>query len=328
MNMTWLQLVIGSAIAFVGGVTWAQEDPARYPTRPIRMLLPVAPGGASDQTARNMQAVMQAVLGQPIVIESRPGASGNIAMEAVARSPADGYTTFLSTVAIAINPALFRAAKIRPEQDLRGVSMVVITPTILVAHPSFEANSIKELIALAKSRTKPLLYASSGSGSVTRMAMEKFSRDAGIELGHVPFKGGAGAAINDVVGGHIPMTLTTVAPVLPLMKAGRLKALAVTTSERLPLLPEVPTMAEQGYRQESTQSWQALFVPASTPDAIVTKLHGAVVAALSDPKVRQRMADAGQTPVFSKTSAEMDAFLRAQVISFGDMVQRLGIAND
>lgn len=306
----------------------ARAEQPTFPSKPIRMLLPVAPGGASDQTARNLQQVMQSVLGQPIVVESRPGASGNIAMEMTARAPADGYTTFLSTVAIAINPSVIKSSKLRPDTDLRGVSMVVVTPTVLVAHPSFEPNSFKELIAYARTRPGLISYASSGNGSVTRMEMEKYCKDAGISLMQTPYKGGAGAAINDVVAGHVPLTLTTLTPVLPLIRAGKLKALAVTSSDRLPLLPEVPTMAEQGFRQESTQSWQALFVPAATPDAVVNKLHHAVTTALNDPKVRRAMADAGQTPIPSKSPAEMDAYVRTQLKSWSELVAQLGVTAD
>lgn len=317
----------GTLMMAVGASALAQEDPARYPTRPIRVILQGA-GGASDQTARSIQAVMHQVLGQPLVIESRPGASGNIAMELTAQSPADGYTVFLSTVAPAVNPALFKSMKVRPERDLRGVSLLVFTPTVLVAHPSFEANSIKELVALAKAKPGQIPFASSGTGAVTRMEMEKFSHDAGIQLVHVPYKGGASAAINDVLGGQVPMTMTTMPVVLQHVRAGKLKALAVTSAERQPLLPDVPTLAEQGYKSSGSQQWQALFVPAATPPAIVAKLHAAVVAAVNDPRVRKTFADAGQTPVVSKSPAEMDEFLRAEMKRWGELVKQLGITAD
>lgn len=327
MNRFGRVAVLGLALC-AGSGSYAQEDAARFPSKPIRMVVPFAPGGASDLTARNIQSGMQAFLGQPLVVENRAGAAGNIAMEQVARAPADGYTVFLANIGVAaINPALFKNLKVQPDKDLRGVSLVVFTPGVLVAHPSFEANSLKQLVEMAKAKPGQIAFASGGSGAVTRMEMERLARGAGIDLLHIPYKGGAGAAITDVLGGHVPMTMTSLSSVMEHLKAGRLKALAVTSAERQPLLPQVPTLAEQGF-PHSVSQWQALMVPAGTPPGIISRLHGAVLAALADPKVRKAMVDAGQTPATSKSPAELDEFVRSEMTAWGELVRQIGATPD
>jgi tripartite-type tricarboxylate transporter receptor subunit TctC len=282
----------------------AAEDPAKYPTQPIRMIVPFAPGGASDFTARNLQAGMAQSLGQQIVVENRPGAAGNVGMDVAARAAPDGYTIFLGNVGtISINKALYKDLTVDPEKAFFGVTLVAETPGLMVAHPKFPPNTVPELVAYAKANPGKVNYGSPGSGSLNSLEMELFRRNAGLDMTHVPYKGGAGPATTDTVGGHVHMTLVTISSAIQQVKGGRLKALAVTTKERAPTLPNVPTMVEQGFPDSVSASWQGVLVPTGTPRVIVDKLFVAVSKAMEDPKVRARMCDAGIFPVVS-TSPE------------------------
>jgi len=318
------------AVALAMGIASAYAQGAgNYPIRPIRMIVPFAPGGASDFAARLIQPGMSQFLGQQIVIENRPGAAGNVGMDLAARAAPDGYTVYLGNVGtVSINPTIFPDLTVKPDKDFIGVSLVAETPGVLIANPKFPPNSVKELVDYVKARQGKINFASPGSGSLNRLEMEVFRKDAGLEMTHVPYKGGAGPAVADVIGGHVELMFTTISSAIQHVKAGRLKALAVTTKERVPALPNVPTMLELGWKNSVSSSWQGLLVPAGTPRPIVEKLHAAVVYAMSDPKVRERMAEGGVFPVTSKSPEEFKSYLEAEAKKWGAVAKATGARPD
>ena len=292
-------------VAALSGATFAllaasaafgAEDPAKYPSQPIWMIVPFAPGGASDFAARNLQPGMSQALGQQIVVENRPGAAGNIGTDVAARAAPDGYTIFLgNSGTVSINRSLYKDLATDPAKAFIGVTLVAETPGLMVAHPKFPPNNAKELVEYAKANPGKVNYASPGSGSLNSLEMELFRRNAGLDMTHVPYKGGAGPAATDTVGGHVHMTLVTISSAIQQVKGGRLKALGVTTKERAPTLPNVMTMLEQGFPESVSASWQGVLVPTGTPRPIIDKLFAAIGKAMEDPKVRQRLGDAGSS---------------------------------
>jgi tripartite-type tricarboxylate transporter receptor subunit TctC len=317
---------LGAAVALlVASAASGAEDPAKYPTQPIRMIVPFAPGGASDFAARNLQPGMSQALGQQIVIENRPGAAGNIGTDVAARAAPDGYTIFLGNVGtVSINRSLYKDLTVDPAKAFLPVSLVAETPGLMVAHPKFAPNTVKELVDYAKANPGKVNYASPGSGSLNSLEMELFRRNAGLNMTHVPYKGGAGPATTDTVGGHVQMTLVTISSAIQQVKAGRLKALAVTTRERAPTLPNVPTMLEQGFPDSVSASWQGVLVPAGTPRPIIDKLFAAVAKAMEDPKVRERMSEAGIFPVTSKSPEDFKEYLERDAAKWSRVIKEIG----
>src|SRR5215204_3352327 len=291
----------------------ATEDPAKYPSQPIKLIVPFAPAGASDFAARLIQNSMAQFLGRPIIIENRAGAAGNMGMTEAARAAPDGYTVFLGNVGtLSVNPSLFPDLKLKPDKDFFAISLVAETPDILVVSKTFPPNSVKELIEHVRARPGKVNYASPGSGSLNRLEMEVFRKNAGLDMQHVPYKGGAAPAVTDVLAGHVELMFTTISSCIEQVKSGDLKALAVTTKERIPALPDVPTMLESGYPNSVSSSWQGVLVPKNTPRPIVTKLYEAVVHALADAEVRQRMTEGGVLPVVSKSPEEFAEYIAAE----------------
>ena len=270
------------------GTAGAQD----YPSRPLRILVPYAAGGPVDIVTRITAQKMTEGLGQQVVVENRAGAGGNIAVELVARSPADGYTLLMGANGTnAINPSLYKKLPVDPEKDLAPVSMVASSALILVVHPSLPAASVKQLIALARSRPGAVTYASSGSGSTAHLSSELFKSMAKVNLLHVPYKG-AGPALTDLVAGEVQTMITGISSTLPHLKSGRLKALGVTSEKRQSLLPDVPAIGEQlpGYE---VITWYGVFAPAGTARAIVDKLNGTLVRTLATPDAQKRFAAVG-----------------------------------
>ena len=305
--------------------TAAAQDAAKYPTQPIRVIVPFAPGGASDFVARLIQPGMTQFLGQQVVVENRAGAAGNVGMDVAARGAPDGYTIFLGNVGtISINPSLFSDLTVKPEKDFIPVSIVADTPGILIANPKFPPNNAKELVDYAKANQGKVNFASPGSGSLNRLEMEVFRLNAGLDMNHVPYKGGAGPAVADIMGGHVELMFTTISSAIQHVKGGRLKALGVTTKERVPQLPDVPTMLEQGFPANVSSSWQGVLVPAGTPRPIIDKLHAALVHAVADPKVVERMAEAGVIATTSKSPEEFKAYLAEDAKKWSEVIQRTG----
>jgi tripartite-type tricarboxylate transporter receptor subunit TctC len=290
------------------------------------MVVPFAPGGASDFAARLIQPGMSQFLGQQIVVENRPGAAGNVGMDVAARAAPDGYTVYLGNVGtVSINPYLFSDLTVKPEQDFIPVSLVAETPGIFVVNANFPPNNIKELIDYVKKQPPgKVSFASPGAGSLNRLEMEIFRKEAGLEMTHVPYKGGAGPAVADIVAGHVPMMMVTISSAIQHVKAGRLKAMGVSTKQRMPLLPDVPTMSEQGFKNNVSSSWQGVLVPAKTPRPIVEKLHAAVLHAMKDETVRKRMEDGSVYPVTSKSPEDFKTYLAAEAAKWSKVVKETG----
>src|SRR3954463_5654331 len=267
----------------------AQES---YPSRPVKILVPYGPGGATDIVARIVAQRLTESMGQSFVVENRPGANGNIALEATAKAPADGYTLLVGNVSTnAINENIYAdQLNIRPSRDLAGVTKLVEIPHVLVVNASFPANNVAEFIAEAKKAPGKINYASVGMGSYPHLDMERLMRAAGIQLTHVPYKGGAGQAIPAMIGGEVQVAFFNMASLLPHIRSGRLKALAAVPTERLAELPNVPTLAEQGFPGIGTNAWQGMFAPAATPKPVVDRLYAAVGAALNESKEKEGLA--------------------------------------
>ncbi len=273
-------------------VTAANAAAQDYPTRPVRMVVPYAAGGPVDIVARITAQKLSESLSQQVVVDNRAGAGGNIALEVVARSTPDGYTLLMGANGTnAINPGLYKKMPVDPEKDLTPVSMVASSAMILVVHPSLPVASVKQLIALARAKPGAVTYASSGSGSTAHLSGELFKSMARVDLLHVPYKG-AGPALTDLVAGQVQTMITGVSSTLPYVKAGRLKALGVSSDKRQPLLPDVPTIAEQlpGYE---VATWYGVFVPAGTPKPVVDKLNQTLVRIFVTPDAQARLAAVG-----------------------------------
>ena len=301
-----------------------------YPNKPVKMVIPFAPGGASDFVGRILQPNLSELLGQQVVIENRPGASGNIGVEVTARSSADGYTILLGNVgSIAINPGVFPKMAANPLKDLIPVTQVVDVPGVLVAHPDFPPKSVRELVAYAKANPGKVNYASPGSGSQNRLEMERLRNAAGgLQMVHVPYKGGAGPAVAALAAGETHVMFVTASSAMPLVKSGRIKVLAVAAPKRLEPLPEVPTMAEAGYPTFETGSWQGVFVPAGTPKEIVDRLYAATVKTMQAKEVRERLANGGVEVVTSTSPAAFARFVADETERWGKAAREAGATVD
>ena len=293
------------------------------------MIIPFAPGGASDFVGRIIQARLGELLSQPIVIENRAGASGNLGLEAAARAAPDGYTIFLGNVGtVAINVGVFPKLPVTPAKDFIAVTQVVDVPGVLVAHPSFQPNSIKELIAQAKAHPGTINYASPGSGSQNRLEMEMVRKSAGLDMVHIPYKGGAGPAANGLIAGETHLMFTTVSSVMGHVQGGRLKALAVVSPKRLAQLPNVPTMAEAGFPDSTSGSWQGIFVPTGTPKDVVDRLYASVQQAMKHPDVVDRLAKGGVEVVISPSSAAFASYVAAETQRWSKLAKESGATVD
>jgi tripartite-type tricarboxylate transporter receptor subunit TctC len=302
---------------------------AQYPNKPIRMIIPFAPGGASDFVGRILQPRLTELLGQQIVVENRGGASGNIGLDAAAKAAPDGYTVFLGNVGtVAINVSVFPKLGVTPTKDFIAVTQVVDVPGVMVAHPSLQASTVKDVVAIAKAHPGKLNYASPGSGSQNRLEMEVFRKVAGgLDMVHVPYKGGAGPAVTGLVGGETHLMFVTASSAMNHVKSGRLKLLGVTSARRMAALPQAPTMIESGYPELTSGSWQGVFVPAGTPKDVVDKLYAAVIETMKSPEVVQRLATGGVEVVTSKPG-EFSKFVQSETERWGRAVREAGATAD
>jgi tripartite-type tricarboxylate transporter receptor subunit TctC len=300
-----------------------------YPNKPIRMIVPFAPGGASDFVGRILQPRLGELLGQQIVVENRPGASGNIGLDAAAKSAPDGYTIFLGNVGtVALNPAVFPKLGVTPTKDLIAITQVVDVPGVLVIHPDVKANTVKDLVAIAKAYPGKLNYASPGSGSQNRLEMEVFRRVGGnLDMVHVPYKGGAGPAVAGLAGGETHMMFVTASSAMTFIKNGRIKLLAVTSNKRLAAFPDTPTMAESGFPELTSGSWQGVFVPAGTPKEVVDKLYSVVIETMKTPEVVQRLGNGG-VDVVTSAPGEFATFVQSETDRWGRAVKEAGATAD
>jgi len=302
---------------------------ASYPNRPVKMIVPFAPGGASDFVARIISPRLSEALGQSIVIENKPGASGNIGMEAAAKAPADGYTIYLGNIGtIAINPAVFQNLAINPQKDFTAITLVAGVPSILIANATVPANTVAELVALAKSKPGELNFASPGSSTLNRLEMERFMKLANLNMVHIPYKGGAGPAVTGMLGGETQVMFVTLSSAISFIQAGRLKGLGISTTKRIEALPQVPTMTEAGYPDMVSSSWQGVFVPAGTPRPIVEKIHAALLTTMDSPEIKQRFAGGGVDVMTSKTPEDFASFVNAETARWGKVAKESGATID
>lgn len=294
-----------------------------YPIRPIRLLVPFAPGGSGDAIARIITPKLTEAMGQQWVVDNRGGAAGNIAAETVARAAPDGHTVFLglSTVVTA-NPALYKLS-FSMEKDLQAVTMLTISQYILVLNPSVPAASVKELIALAKQKPRSLNYSSGGVGSPLHLAAELFQKRAGIEMVHVPYKGG-GASAAAVVTGETQFGVSSIASSMQLVKAGRLKAVATTGSQRSQVAPDLPTLVESGFPGLEVSSWYGLLVPSGTPTSIVQRIRNEAIKTVQAPEVHQALARQG-LQVVTSTPQELAARIRSDTKTWAEVIKSAGI---
>ncbi|HEX4328583.1 MAG TPA: tripartite tricarboxylate transporter substrate binding protein [Burkholderiales bacterium] len=305
---------------------WAADPPAAYPNKPIRIVVPFSAGGPSDVMARSLAQVMTREWGQPVVVDNRVGASGIIGVEAVTKSAADGYTLLLSQVGDAISVSLYSKLPYNFEKDLAPITLAGQTPFILVAHPSVPARDLRELIALAKAKPGTLSFGSSGAGTASHLAGEQLKSMAGIDILLVPYKGQAPATA-DLLGGQITMMFNNPITSLSSVKAGKLRALAVSTAKRFSQLPEVPTVAESGLPGFDVGFWLGALAPAGTPRPIVDKLNGVMVKALRDPEVVERLAALG-VEIIGNSPDEYTSFIHADVIKWAKVVKASGAKAD
>lgn len=298
----------------------AQAD--AFPTRPIHLVVGYAAGGSTDQIARIVGQKLSEELGQPVVIDNKPGAGATIASDSVAKSAPDGYTLFMSTIANTINTTLYRRLPFDFERDFAPVSLVATVPNVLVVNPDVPAKTVQEFIALAKKNPEKIYFASSGSGSSIHLSGELFNMVAGVKLTHVPYKGSAPAVV-DLMSGQVQAMFDNLSSSLPYIKAGKLRALAVTSATRSPAAPDIPTMAEAGLPECEVLSWFALVAPAKTPQPIIDKLNAAVVKLLADPSTKQQFDNIGADPA-SSTPAALAALISSETAKWAKVVKTSG----
>ena len=302
---------------------FAQTDIANYPARPVRIIVPQSPGASTDLTARLIARLLSDAWRQPVVVDNRPGAGTIIGTELVVRATPDGYTLLVVAAGITVNPSMYQRVPYDTGRDLAPVSQLTRFANMLAAHPSFAAKSLQELITMAKARPNTINYASAGLASGTHMSMELLKTMTGIELVHIPYTGG-GPAVTAVVGGQVPLNVGTTGGVLPHVRSGKLRALAVTTARRQAAAPDVPTFAESGVPGYDHGPWNGLFAPAKTPPALLAKIHAEVGRALRAPEVQKVFSNEGVEAVASKPE-EFAATVRAELRMWPKVVKAAGI---
>ena len=290
-----------------------------FPTKPIRLIVTYPPGGGADLMARLVAPKMAEALGQPVVVENKAGASGQIGAAEVARAAPDGYTLMLDALSFAVNPSLYPKLPYEPAKAFTPIAVIVRFPNMLVVTPGFPPKDVKELIATAKARPGSIAFASSGNGSAQHLAGELFRQRAGVEITHIPYKGG-GPALNDVMGGQVPMFFANMASGLAHVKGGKLRALAITGSKRSPALPDAPTMAEAGVPGYEVYEWNAIFAPAGTPAPVIAKISEAIGKAVQSQEFRERVAALGGE-LTGYGPAESERFVREQTELWGKVVR-------
>ena len=294
-----------------------------WPDKPLRILHGFAAGGGADILLRTILPKFSENLGQPIVVEYRVGAGGNLAMDAVAKAPPDGYTMLLGTPGLATNGSLYATLPFDPLRDLAPISLIGAVPNVLITHPGLPASSVQALIALAKSQPSKLNYSSSGTGTSLHLAGELFKLSAGVDMLHIPYKGGA-QAMADVAGGQTQLMFNVLPSALPLIKAGKLKALAVTGKTRSEVLPNVPTMIEAGLAGYTATTWNGILTTGGTPKEIVAILNDALVRAMRTPEMKEALAKIGQDPAWS-TPEEFSTFLAEETDKWRKVIQATGL---
>jgi tripartite-type tricarboxylate transporter receptor subunit TctC len=314
-------IAAGFAVSLVVASTLGHGQ--SYPARPIRFIVPNAAGGTTDLVARTVAQKVSESIGQQLIVDNRPGSGGIVATEMVAKSTPDGYTLLMATIGnIAISPHLYAKLGYDAVRDFSPVTQLASAAYMLIAHPGVPARSVKELVAAAKSRPGELNYASAGSGTGSHLAAELFKSVAQVNIVHVPYKGGTPGLL-DVIAGNVQIMFNGIPSSMPHLKAGRVKAFAVTTAARSPAAPELPTIAESGYPGAESTSWTGVLAPARTPASIVARLHGEFAKVLQQPDVRARLSADGAVPVGS-TPREFAEYIKSELTKWGKVVKASG----
>lgn len=322
MKHSWLIAAFGLVACMSTSGAHATADAANFPERPIRVIVPFSAGGSTDILARMTADTLSTRLKQPVVVENRPGASGNIGMGAVAKAAPDGYTLLFTSTNLTLNPFVIDSVPYDPIKDFSGVTMVAFAPLLLFVRPDFQGNSLDKLVAYGKSHPGELNFSSSGAGGAPHLAGEMLKRRAGIDMTHVPYAGAA-PAITDIVAGQVQMTFTTYVSARSMLEGGRLKALAVASKQRLPVLPDVATFAELGMKDFEFGTMFGLLAPKGTPKEVIAKLYGAIHAASDTQTFKDQIISQGATVVVD-TPDEYDAYLAADVKKWKAMIQEIG----
>jgi tripartite-type tricarboxylate transporter receptor subunit TctC len=319
----WMQMVVRAACCALTMLVPQWGGAQSFPSQAIKIVAPVPPGGGVDILSRALAQKLTESFGVPVLVENKAGASAVVGTDYVAKSAPDGYTLLMGYSVLATNRFLQTSLPYDLDRDLTPVINVGYIPLILVTPPSFPANSVKELIALAKAKPGQLAFASGGAGAGAHLSGELFKHQAGVDLVHVPYKGNA-PALNDLLGGHVQIMFDTITTSLPHVKGGQLKALATTGAKRSPLAPEIPTMIEAGLPNFEISAWYMMFAPKKTPKNVIAKLNAALNAAISDPEVVKRMSAQGVAFV-GGTPEQAETFLQSEVTRWGEVIKTSGI---
>jgi tripartite-type tricarboxylate transporter receptor subunit TctC len=318
MHRQFAKAVATAAFVIAAGLFPAMSL-ENYPTKPVHLLVAFPPGGPTDLVARVLGEKLAEHLGQPVIIENRPGANGNIAAEATARAEPDGYTVFYNTSAVALSPSLYAKLSYDVVRDLAPVALTAVVPLVLAVNTSIPANNVNEFIAYVRANPGKLTYGSAGAGNVTHLGALLFLKSHGLDAVHVPFRGSA-PAVTALSGNHVQFVTDTVNSSFPLIQSGHIKALAVMGGKRTPVLPDVPTLSEAGMTNFEIGAWQGILVPAKTPAAIVQKLNAAALKALADPSVKAKLAIQGAEPLGS-TPEEYGAYIKSELERWARVVK-------
>ena len=315
-------LVLGS---LVGSLALAQAG-GNYPSKPVTLVVTYPPGGGADAMARLLAPKMSEVLGQNVVVDNKPGAGGQIGAAAVAKAAPDGYTLMLDASSFAVNPSLYPKLPYDPMTAFKPIGVVALFPNVVLVNANFPAQNVTDLISIARKTKDSVFYASSGNGSAQHLAGALFESATGVDMVHVPYKGG-GPALNDVIGGQVPLFFGNLASTLQHVQSGKLRALAVTSAKRSQILPGVPTLSEVGVKGAEIYEWNAVFVPAGTPQAVVSKIASAFQHALDAPEVKQRIAQLGGE-IQRSSPEQSQAFIEQQVTLWGRVIKERKITTE
>ena len=314
---------IASGCCAVLAIASGAADAQSYPTRPVRLIIPFSAGGAADVPGRLLGDRLTKVLGQQVVIENRPGAGSTIGAEAAAKAAPDGYTLFMISNTHFVSAGLYKKLNYDSLGDFAPITQITAAPNMLVVHPSLPAKNVKELIALARSRPGEINYASSGNGSTQHLTGALFSKMAGISMTHIPYRG-SGPVTADLIGGQVQVAFPGIAGMLPHVKAGKLRALGVTSSKRSPELPQVPTIAEAGVKGYEMVAWFGVAGPKALPRDIQMRLHGDLMKVLKTPDMQKAMRDAGQEVAFQEKPEQFYEFMKVEAAKWAKVVQESG----
>jgi tripartite-type tricarboxylate transporter receptor subunit TctC len=318
---------LSAALVCLSGVSIAGLAHAQsWPTKPIKLIVPYPPGGGTDVIARIVQEPLAKELGQQVIIDNRGGAGGSIGSAIAAQSPSDGYTVLFTLSSHTINPAIYSKLPFDTEKDFSSVVTVASLPQILVANPNFPAKTVKEVIEMAKAKPGSISYASVGNGSPGHLAGAMMATDAGVEMTHIPYRGG-GPAVTDVIAGQVPLLWVSIPAAAQFVKTGKLKALAVSTVKRSAVFPDVPTMVESGFKGFEVDSWYAMFVPAKTPQAIIDRLNKATVNVLAQPDVKEKLLGQGAEAV-GDSPAQLSSVVKKEIAKWKQVVKSANIKVD